>query len=426
MIDALRNQDPEIFDAIVGEAGRQNESLELIASENFTSVAVLQAAGSVLTNKYAEGYPGKRYYGGCEWVDVAETLAIERCRQLFGASFANVQPHSGAQANMAAYMAVMKPGDRLLGMDLSNGGHLTHGSPVNFSGQIYKATSYGVAEDGRIDFDKVREAALRDRPRVIVAGASAYPRVIDFETFRAIAREVDALLVVDMAHVAGLVAGGVHPSPVNVADIVTSTTHKTLRGPRGGFVLSTDEAHARAINKQVFPGMQGGPLMHIIAAKAVAFGEAMRPEFRQYAQAVVTNARALAGALQGRGFDLVSGGTDNHLLLLDLRSRGELTGKAAEAALERARITVNKNTVPGETRSPFVTSGVRIGTAALTTRGMGADEMDTIGGWIADVLETPEDEAVLQRTAASVRDLCAQFPIYERIRREHVAAVGAD
>ena len=415
-MEHLRQRDPAIFNAINGELNRQNDGLELIASENFASPAVLEAMGSVLTNKYAEGYPGRRYYGGCEWVDVAEELAIDRCRKLFGAEHANVQAHSGSQANMAAFMALLKPGDRLLGMALSSGGHLTHGSPVNFSGQLYEATSYGVGPDGRIDYDAVRDLALEHRPGVIVAGASAYPRIIDFETFGAIAREVNARLVVDMAHIAGLIAGGVHPSPVPHADIVTSTTHKTLRGPRGGFVLCR-EALGKVMDKQVFPGMQGGPLMHVIAAKAVAFGEALDPSFAVYAGRVVANARALASALQNRGFDLVSNGTDTHLLLVDLRSRGELSGKAAEAALGRARITVNKNTVPGETRSPFVTSGIRIGTAALTTRGMEPAEMQRIGDWIADVLEAWEDKSVADRVAAGVESLCEQFPLYPEFRR---------
>jgi glycine hydroxymethyltransferase len=424
MLDALQQEDSEIFAAITSEAARQNDSLELIASENFVSVAVLEAAGSVLTNKYAEGYPGKRYYGGCEYVDIAEQLAISRAKELFGADHVNVQPHSGAQANMAAYLAMLKPGDPILGMDLSHGGHLTHGSPVNFSGQLYRATAYGVREDdGRIDYDAVRELALRERPKMIIAGASAYARIIDFAAFASIAREVEALLLVDMAHIAGLVAGGVHPTPVGHADIVTSTAHKTLRGPRSGFILC-DAAHAKAIDKQVFPGMQGGPLMHIIAAKAVAFREALDPSFRGYAEQVVANARALADAIMARGFDLVSGGTDNHLVLLDLRSRGELTGKAAEAALERARITVNKNTVPGEQRSPFVTSGVRIGTAALTTRGMGTAEMTEIGGWIADVLEKPEDPEVAERVAEWVLELGSSFPIYGEFRLRHPVPAG--
>jgi glycine hydroxymethyltransferase len=419
MMHELRHADPEVYDAILREAERQHEGLELIASENFVSVAVLQAAGSVLTNKYAEGYPGKRYYGGCEYVDIVERLAIDRCKELFGAEHANVQPHSGASANMAAYLAVMKPGDTILGMNLTHGGHLTHGSPVNFSGQLYKSVQYGVREDdGRLDYDQLRELAKEHRPRVIVAGASAYARTIDFAAFAQVAREVDALLVVDMAHIAGLIAAGVHPSPVPHADIVTSTAHKTLRGPRSGFVL-TREPLAKAIDKQVFPGMQGGPLMHIIAAKAVAFREALEPEFKDYAQQVVANARALAAALTGRGFDLVSGGTDNHLILMDLRSRGELTGKLAEEALGRAAITVNKNTVPGEQRSPFVTSGVRLGTAALTTRGMREPEFTRIGGLIADVLENPDSDGVLSRVTDDVRELCEAFPLYPQFRTEH-------
>jgi glycine hydroxymethyltransferase len=422
MNDELQERDPDIYAAMAAEARRQNDGLELIASENFASVAVLQAMGSVLTNKYAEGYPGKRYYGGCEHVDVVERLAIERACALFGAEHANVQPHSGAQANMAAYLAVMKPGDRLLGMDLSHGGHLTHGSPVNFSGQLYEASSYGVSqENGRIDYDAVRDIARRERPHVIVAGASAYPRIIDFEAFADVAAEVDATLVVDMAHIAGLVAGGMHPSPVPHAHIVTSTTHKTLRGPRGGFVLAREDL-GRTIDKQVFPGMQGGPLMHVIAAKAVAFAEASTPSFRDYARQVVANAQALADALLERGFDLVSGGTDNHLLLVDLRNKGDLTGKQAEAALERARITTNKNTVPGETRSPFVTSGIRIGVAALTTRGMGEEELRMIGGWMADILDRPDDADTAARVARRVAELTVSFPIYPRFRREHAAA----
>ena len=421
MMNALRASDPEIHDAIVAEAARQHGTLELIASENFTSVAVLQAAGTVLTNKYAEGYPGKRYYGGCEHVDVAESLAISRALELFGAEHANVQPHSGAQANMAAYFALLKPGEKLLGMDLSHGGHLTHGSRVNFSGQIYEAHHYGVGADGRIDYDQVRALAVRHRPQVIVAGASAYARIIDFAAFADVAREVEARLVVDMAHIAGLVAGGAHPSPVPHADVVTSTTHKTLRGPRSGFILCRAE-HARAVDKQVFPGMQGGPLMHIIAAKAVAFREALQPEFRTYARNVVENARALAGSLMERGFDLVSGGTDNHLILMDLRNKGELTGKLAEESLERAHITCNKNTVPGEQRSPFVTSGVRLGTAALTSRGMGPAEMERIGGWIAEVLNAPGDERVAANVAAQITELCEQYPLYPEFRGEHAHA----
>jgi glycine hydroxymethyltransferase len=421
MIDELRRQDPEIFEAIVHEAERQNSTLELIASENFTSTAVLEAAGTVLTNKYAEGYPGKRYYGGCEFVDVAEQIAIDRVKQLFGAEHANVQPHSGAQANMAAYLAMLKPGDKLLGMSLSHGGHLTHGSHVNFSGQIYQASAYGVGADGRIDYDQVRSLAHQHLPKVIVAGASAYPRIIDFAAFADIAAEIDALLMVDMAHIAGLVAGGVHPSPVEHAHFVTSTTHKTLRGPRGGFVLCKAE-FAKELDKQVFPGMQGGPLMHIIAAKAVAFAEALRPDFRKYAAKIVENAKALGDALQERNFNLASGGTDNHLLLVDLRNREDLTGKQAEASLERAHITCNKNTIPGEQRSPFVTSGIRLGTAALTTRGMGTNEMKMIGGWMADVLDAPLDENVANRVASQVTELTKAFPLYAAFRAKHHTA----
>ncbi len=421
MMRELQQSDPDIFDSIVHEATRQHEGLELIASENFTSVAVLQALGSVMTNKYAEGYPGKRYYGGCEFVDVAERLAIQRVLELFGAEHANVQPHAGAQANMAAYMALMKPGDTLLGMSLSHGGHLTHGSPVNFSGQLYRIVAYGVREDdGRIDYDEVRTLAQREKPKILVAGASAYARTIDFPIMSQIAREVGALFVVDMAHIAGLVAGGVHPTPVPHADVVTSTTHKTLRGPRGGFVLATSE-YGKAIDKQVFPGMQGGPLMHVIAAKAVAFKEALAPEFKTYARQVVSNASALAARLSEHGFDIVSGGTDTHLMLVDLRNRGELTGKQAEEALGRALITVNKNTVPGEQRSPFVTSGVRVGSAAMTTRGMQENEMRQIADWIAEVLSAPTDETVIERVRNQVRELCDAFPLYPQFRREHVA-----
>ena len=417
-MNSLRAQDPAVLAAIRDEANRQHSVLELIASENFTSPAVIEAMGTVLTNKYAEGYPRKRYYGGCEFVDVVEQLAIDRCKALFQAEHANVQPHSGAQANMAAYFAFLDPGDRILGMNLSHGGHLTHGSPVNFSGRLYEVVAYGVREDdGRIDYDALRGTARREKPKMIVAGASAYPRTIDFQAFAEIAREVGAVLMVDMAHIAGLVAGGVHPSPVPHADVVTSTTHKTLRGPRSGFVVSREQ-HAKAIDKQVFPGLQGGPLEHVIAAKAVAFGEAQQPSFRQYAKQVVANAQAMAAVLMERGFDLVSGGTDNHLMLVDLRSKGELTGKAAEAALEHAGITTNKNTVPGETRSPFVTSGIRIGTAALTTRGMKEPEMRTIAGWMADVLDAPASDDVRKRVLAGVSELVARFPLYADIRAQ--------
>jgi glycine hydroxymethyltransferase len=409
---ALQHEDPDVYAAILHEAERQNQYLELIASENFVSRAVLEAVGSVLTNKYAEGYPRKRYYGGCEHVDVVEELARTRARELFGGDHANVQPHSGAQANMAAYFAVAQAGDTILGMSLTHGGHLTHGSPVNFSGRLFRVAAYGVDEQtGRIDYDQVRELARRERPKIIIAGASAYPRVLDFAAFADIAREVEAVLIVDMAHIAGLVAAGEHPNPVPYAPIVTSTAHKTLRGPRSGFILCRADL-ATAIDKQVFPGMQGGPLMHVIAGKAVAFGEALKPAFRDYARQIVANARVLAETLVARGFNLVSGGTDNHLMLVDLRNKGELTGKAAEAVLHQANITVNKNTVPGETRSPFVTSGIRIGTAALTTRGMGEDEMRAIGGWIADVLDEPGNDGRVQATRGRVRDLSSSFPIY--------------
>jgi glycine hydroxymethyltransferase len=411
----LAAADPELLEAVLAEGRRQADGLELIASENFVSRAVLEAAGTVLTNKYAEGLPGKRYYGGCEFVDRAEELARERAKRLFGADHANVQPHSGAQANMAVYLAFLRPGDRVLGMDLSHGGHLTHGSRVNASGILYDVHAYGVREeDGRIDYDRLRARALEVQPKMIVAGASAYPRILDFEAFGAIAREVGAILLVDMAHIAGLVAAGVHPSPIPHADVVTTTTHKTLRGPRGGIILAT-EAHAKAVDKAVFPGTQGGPLMHIIAAKAVAFREALEPSFADYARQVVANARALGDGLMARGFTLVSGGTDNHLILVDLRDRGELTGKDAEHALEAAGITVNKNTVPGEPRSPFVTSGLRIGTPALTTRGMGTEEMALVAGWIADILEDPASETVRTRVRGAVLELARRFPLYPEL-----------
>lgn len=418
MMEFLESADPEVFAAVRAEAGRQSSQLELIASENFVSRAVLEAMGTVLTNKYAEGLPGKRYYGGCEHVDVVEILARDRATELFGAEHANVQPHAGAQANMAAYMAFCSPGDRFLGMDLSHGGHLTHGSPVNFSGKYYEVASYGVHEsNGQIDYDALRTQALEFRPKVIVAGASAYPRIIDFQTFGEIAREVDAKLVVDMAHIAGLVAAGVHPSPIPHADAVTSTTHKTLRGPRGGLILCREE-HAKAIDKAVFPGLQGGPLMHVIAAKAVAFKEALQPTFAGYQRQIVANARALAAGLMERGLSLVSGGTDNHLMLLDLRpSHPDLTGKDAEKVLEEAGLTVNKNTVPGESRSPFVTSGLRIGTPALTSRGMGETEMRRIATWIANVVDAPSSPEVIAETRAEVGEMCAEFPIYQELAR---------
>lgn len=415
-MDDLKSTDPEIFASITAEAERQSSQLELIASENFVSRAVLQAMGTVMVNKYAEGLPGKRYYGGCEHVDVAEELARSRATRLFAAEHANVQPHSGAQANMAAYFAFLDPGDTILGMNLSHGGHLTHGSPVNFSGQLYEVAAYGVRDsDGRIDYDALREQALETRPKMIVAGASAYPRLIDFETFGEIAREVGAYLLVDMAHIAGLVAAGLHPSPIPHADVVTTTTHKTLRGPRGGLILCKAE-HAKAIDKSVFPGTQGGPLMHIIAAKAVALKEALQPDFKSYQRQIVANSRALAEGLLEHGLFLVSGGTDNHLLLVDLRkSHGDLTGKDAERALEQAGMTVNKNTVPGETRSPFVTSGLRIGTSAVTTRGLAEGEMRDIAEWIAAVLGDPTNEALITETRAKVTDLCAGFPLYQEL-----------
>jgi glycine hydroxymethyltransferase len=410
--DALRECDPEIADLIEREIARQNEGLELIASENFVSPAVLEALGSPLTNKYAEGLPAKRYYGGCEVIDQSEQLAIDRAKQLFGAEHANVQPHSGAQANMAVFMALLKPGDTFLGMDLSNGGHLTHGSPVNFSGLLFKAVSYGVTNDGLIDYEHVRARALEHRPKMIIAGYSAYSRVVDFAKFAAIAKEVGAYLMVDMAHFAGLVAAGVYPSPIPHADVVTTTTHKTLRGPRGGMILCRAE-HAKAIDKAVFPGTQGGPLEHVIAAKAVAFREALDPRFKAYCTQVVANARALAAAMIANGFQVVSGGTDNHLMLVDLRKKGEsLTGKLAETALDKAGITVNKNTVPNETRSPFVTSGLRLGTPAVTTRGMKEKDMKRIAGLIDRVLRAPEDEAVLDAVRKEVRELAAEFPLY--------------
>jgi len=405
------DRDPEIRDAILNELSRQRHTLELIASENFTSPAVLQAVGSVLTNKYAEGYPGKRYYGGCEHVDTVERLARDRARELFGAEHVNVQPHSGSTANMTAYFALMNHGDRMLGMNLAHGGHLTHGHKVNFSGRFFEVHQYGVsAETGRIDMDAMREKALEVRPKVIVAGASAYPRVIDFEGFRRVADEVEAMLLVDMAHYAGLVAGGAYPSPVPHAHVVTSTTHKTLRGPRGGFILAT-EALGKEVDKINFPGMQGGPLMHVIAGKAVCFGEALLPGFRVYAAQVVANARVLAEGLAERGFDLVSGGTDSHLLLVDLRSKG-ITGKAAEEALEPAGMTVNKNAVPFDPEKPFVTSGIRIGTAALTTRGFREEEMRRIARLIGDVIEAPGDETVRHRVHAEAAEMAGAFPLY--------------
>ena len=406
-------RDPAVADAIWKESRRQVSKLELIASENFVSTAVREAQGSIMTHKYAEGYPAKRYYGGCEFVDVVEDLARDRAKEIFGCDFVNVQPHAGSQANMAAYMALVKPGDTILGMDLSHGGHLTHGSPVNFSGRTYNFVAYGVdRESGQLDYDAVEKAAEECRPALIVAGASAYSRTLDFPRFRAIADKVGAKLMVDMAHIAGLVAGGQHISPVPYADIVTTTTHKTLRGPRGGMILSANgEAYAKPVNSAIFPGMQGGPLMHVIAAKAVAFGEALRPEFKDYQEQVVKNAKVLAQCLVDAGYDLVSGGTDNHLMLLDLSKR-DITGKDAEHALDLAGITANKNTVPFETRSPFVTSGVRIGTAALTTRGMKEDDMLKVGGWIVDVLANAQNETRLGEIRADVEKFATQFPLF--------------
>ena len=407
----LRDQDPALAEAIANEEQRQKGTLELIASENFVSPAVLEAQGSVLTNKYAEGLPRKRYYGGCEFVDVAEELAIARVKQLFGADHANVQPHSGASANLAAYLACSNPGDVLMGMSLAHGGHLTHGHPVSITGRLWKPVQYGVRpEDGRIDYDAVEALAKEHRPRILVAGASAYPRHFDFPRLSAIAKAVEAVFVVDMAHVAGLVAANLHPSPIPHADFVTSTTHKTLRGPRGGFVLCRS-TWAEKLDKAVFPGLQGGPLMHVIAAKAACFGEALQPEFVEYQKRVVENAKVLAATLVEKGYDLVSGGTDNHLMLVDLRRR-QLTGKVAEEALHRARITVNKNAVPNDPQKPWVTSGIRIGTPALTTRGMGVEEMKTIGGWIARVLDKPDDASIGEAVEREVREMCAAFPLF--------------
>jgi glycine hydroxymethyltransferase len=407
----LRDRDPLIYEAIANERRRQTETLELIASENFASDAVLEALGSVMNNKYAEGLPRKRYYGGCEFVDIAEELALERVGKLFGAEHANVQAHSGASANLAAYLAVAEPGSTLLGMSLAHGGHLTHGHAVSFSGKLFKAVQYGVVPGtGRIDYDQMEALAREHRPKLIVAGASAYPRVIDFPRFAKVAAEVGAMFVVDMAHIAGLVAAGLHPSPVPHADLVTSTTHKTLRGPRGGFVLAK-KAHAEKLDKAVFPMLQGGPLMHVIAAKAVCFGEALTDAFRAYQKRVAENAATLAKALEAKGFDLVSGGTDNHLMLVDLQRRG-LTGKVAEESLHRARITVNKNAVPNDPQKPWVTSGIRLGTPALTTRGMGGEEMKRIAGWIARVLDKPDDAETARAVEREVAELASGFPLF--------------
>jgi glycine hydroxymethyltransferase len=409
----LEQVDPDVFSAIQKETERLEQNLELIASENVVSEAVLEAQGCVMTNKYAEGYPGKRYYGGCQFVDEVESLAIARAKELFGADHANVQPHSGTQANMTVYLSALKPGDSYLGMNLAHGGHLSMGSPVNFSGMLYRVIPYGVSENSEtIDYDELERLAKEHKPKLIVAGASAYPRIIDYAKFRKIADEVGALLMVDMAHIAGLVAAGLHPSPVPCADFVTTTTHKTLRGPRGGMVLCRAE-HAKTVDSKVFPGMQGGPLMHVIAAKAVALREALSSEFKLYQQQIVKNAQALSKALMAQGFRLTSGGTDNHLMLVDLR-KSELTGKVAQETLDRARITVNKNAVPFDTRSPFVTSGIRIGTPAVTTRGMKEKEMEQIAGFIVRALNHVADEAALQTIANEVAELCKKFPVYPK------------
>ena len=408
-MDFVTAFDPELGRMIEAEYKRQARNIELIASENIVSEAVMAAMGSVLTNKYAEGYPGKRYYGGCECVDEVENLAIRRVCQLFGAKYANVQPHSGAQANMAVYQALCKPGDTVLGMSLDNGGHLTHGSPVNQSGLLYNIVPYGVEENGLIDYDALRALAKKEQPKMIIAGASAYPRAIDFEKFAEIAHEVGAYLFVDMAHIAGLVAAGLHQSPVPYADVVTTTTHKTLRGPRGGVILTNDEELAKKFNKAIFPGTQGGPLEHVIAAKAVCFGEALKPEFKAYQQRVVTNARVLADALQKQGFDLVGGGTDNHLMLIDLRKTG-VTGKELQRRLDEVYITANKNAIPNDPESPFVTSGMRIGTPAVTTRGFGAPEMLRIAEFIWQAATDFDNKA--NDIRRNVRDICANFPIY--------------
>lgn len=411
---SLKQNDLKIFEAIQKEQHRQHQTLELIASENFVSQDVLEAMGSVLTNKYAEGYPGKRYYGGCEFVDIAEQTAIERLTQLFGAKYANVQPHSGAQANFAAFFALLQPGDKVMGMDLSHGGHLTHGSPVSVSGKWFEVVSYGVREDTQlIDYDELETIAKKEKPKLIIAGTSAYPRKIDFARFREIADQVGAKFMVDMAHIAGLVAAGLHPSPVPYADVVTSTTHKTLRGPRGGIILTNDEDIIKVINKSVFPGIQGGPLMHIIAAKAVAFNEALQPSFKVYAQQIIDNAAALADTLKKEGATLVSGGTDNHIVLLDVRP-WNLTGKEAEKLLEEAGITVNKNTIPYDPASPFVTSGIRMGTAALTTRGMKQDEMVKIGKVIAAVLKSKGDLEVLEQVKETTKTICETYPLFQQ------------
>ena len=415
IMDTLKQADPQIAAAIDHELNRQRTKLELIASENIVSRAVMEAQGSVLTNKYAEGYPGKRYYGGCEYVDVAEQLAIDRAKELFGAAWANVQPHSGAQANMAVFFALLQPGDTILGMNLTDGGHLTHGSPVNISGTYYKVIPYGVdRETERIDYDALEKLAAEHHPRMIIAGASAYARIIDFERIAAIAKSVDAIFMVDMAHIAGLVAAGQHPSPVPYADIVTTTTHKTLRGPRGGLILGRDEELGKKINKAVFPGIQGGPLMHVIAAKAVALGEALKPSFKEYGAQVVKNAAALADELTRLGYRIVSGGTDTHVMLVDLTNK-DVTGKEAQTLLDEVNITSNRNTIPFEPRSPFVTSGIRLGSPALTTRGFREEDMREVARIIAHVLDAPTDESRRAEVRRRVDALCKKYPIYEHL-----------
>jgi glycine hydroxymethyltransferase len=410
LLDILRHQDPELAQAVDAEAERQRHGIELIASENYVSAAVLAAQGSVLTNKYAEGYPGKRYYGGCEWVDVAENLAIKRAKQLFGAEHVNVQPHSGAQANMAVQLATLDHGDRVLGMSLAHGGHLTHGHPLNFSGKSYEIHAYGVnQETEQIDYEEVADIAQKTQPKMIICGASAYPRTLNFEHFRAIADSVGAILMADIAHIAGLVAAGLHPSPTGLAHYVTTTTHKTLRGPRGGMIMCS-AADAKQIDRTVFPGVQGGPLMHVIAAKAVAFGEALQPDFRDYSRRVIENARVLADALADEGLRIVSGGTDNHLMLVDM-TPVDVTGKAAEAALDKAGITVNKNAIPFDPRPPMVASGLRFGTPAVTSRGFGPAEMQHIARWVGQILRDVSNESLQAKVAAEVRDLCAAFPV---------------
>lgn len=415
IMDTLKQADPQVAEAIDHELNRQRTKLELIASENIVSRAVMEAQGSVLTNKYAEGYPGKRYYGGCEYVDVAEQLAIDRAKELFGAAWANVQPHSGAQANMAVFFALLQPGDTILGMNLTDGGHLTHGSPVNISGTYYKVIPYGVdRETERIDYDALAKLAAEHHPRMIIAGASAYARIIDFERIAAIAKSVDAIFMVDMAHIAGLVAAGQHPSPVPYADIVTTTTHKTLRGPRGGLILGRDEELGKKINKAVFPGIQGGPLMHVIAAKAVALGEALKPSFKEYGAQVVKNAAALADELTKLSYRIVSGGTDTHVMLVDLTNK-DITGKEAQTLLDEVNITANRNTIPFEPRSPFVTSGIRLGSPALTTRGFREEDMREVARIIAHVLDAPTDESRRAEARRRVDALCKKYPIYEHL-----------